>query len=68
MFYEYVNKIYIESICYSRYLVRKFWAASITGFCAYSLRTCFVAADHWFLVFSVMLKIASSSCTSDLVT
>ena len=25
--------------------------------CAYSLRTCFVAADHWFLVFSVMLKV-----------
>ena len=24
--------------------------------CAYSPRTCFVAADHWFLVFSVMLK------------
>ena len=24
--------------------------------CAYSQCTCFVAADHWFLVFSVMLK------------
>ena len=24
--------------------------------CAYSLHTCFITADHWFLVFSVMLK------------
>ena len=24
--------------------------------CAYSPRTCYVAADHWFLVFSVMLN------------
>ena len=23
---------------------------------AYSPRTCFIAADHWFLVFSMMLK------------
>ena len=34
----------------------------VKNVCAYSPRTCFVAADHWFLVFSVMLKIASSSC------
>ena len=26
----------------------------VKNVCAYSPRTCFVAADHWFLVFSVM--------------
>ena len=40
----------------------------VKNICAYSPHTCFVAADHWFLVFSVMLKIASCSYTSDLVT
>ena len=35
--------------------------------CEYSAST-FVATDHWFLVFSVMLKSCSSSCTSVLVT
>ena len=39
----------------------------VKNVCAYSLGTCFVANDHWFLVFSVMLKIASCSCTLDLV-
>ena len=34
--------------------------------CAYSLRTCFVAADHWFLLFSVMLKSCLSSCSLSL--
>ena len=34
----------------------------------YTLRTCFVAADYWFLVFSMILKSATCSCTSDLVT
>ena len=28
----------------------------VKNVCAYSQRTCFVAADHWFLVLSVMLK------------
>ena len=28
----------------------------VLNVCAYSPRTCFVAADYWFLVFSVMLK------------
>ena len=36
------------------------WRSSINNFCAHSPRTCFVAADHLFLVFSVMLKIAST--------
>ena len=36
----------------------------VKNLCAYSPRTCFVAADHWFLVFSVMLETASCSCTS----
>ena len=40
----------------------------VKNVCAYSPRTCFVAASHWFLMFSVMLKSASCSCTSDLVT
>ena len=39
----------------------------VNNVCAYSSRICFVAADHWFLVFSVMLKISSCSCTLDLV-
>ena len=34
----------------------------IKNVCAYSPRTCFVAADHWFLVYSVMFKSASCSC------
>ena len=38
----------------------------VNNVCAYSPRTCFVAADHWFLVFSVMLKISSCSCTLEL--
>ena len=28
----------------------------VKNVCAYSTRPCFVAADYWFLVFSVMLK------------
>ena len=28
----------------------------VNNVCAYSLRTCFVAADHWLFVFSLMLK------------
>ena len=28
----------------------------VKNVCTYSPRTCYVAADHWFLVFSVMLK------------
>ena len=28
----------------------------VKNVCTYSPRTCFAAADHWFLVFSVMLK------------
>ena len=28
----------------------------VKNVCAYSLHTCFVVADHWFLVFSVMLE------------
>ena len=28
----------------------------VKNVCAYSSHTCFIAADHWFLVFSVMLK------------
>ena len=28
----------------------------VKNVCLYNPRTCFVAADHWFLVFSVMLK------------
>ena len=28
----------------------------VKNVCAYSPFTCFVAAEHWFLVFSVMLK------------
>ena len=28
----------------------------VKNVCTYSPLTCFVAADHWFLVFSVMLK------------
>ena len=28
----------------------------VKNVCAYSPRTCFVAADHWFQAFSVMLK------------
>ena len=28
----------------------------VKNVCTYSPRTCFVAADHWFLLFSVMLK------------
>ena len=28
----------------------------VKNVCAYSLRICFIAADHWFLLFSVMLK------------
>ena len=40
----------------------------VNNVCAYSLRTCFFAADHWFPVFNAMLKIASCNCTSDLVT
>ena len=28
----------------------------VKNVCAYSPHICFVAADHWFLVFSVMLK------------
>ena len=39
----------------------------LKNICAYSPRTCSVAADYWFLVFSVMLKIASCNCTSDLL-
>ena len=34
----------------------------VKNVCIYNPRSCFVAADHWFLVFSVMLKIASCSC------
>ena len=40
----------------------------VKNVCAYSPRTCFVAADHWLLVFSMMLKIISCSYTSDHVT
>ena len=29
---------------------------NVKNVCAYSPRNCFVAADHWFLVCSVMLK------------
>ena len=28
----------------------------VKNVCAYSSRTCFVSANHWFLVFSLMLK------------
>ena len=34
----------------------------VKNICPYSPRTCFVAADHWFLVFSVMLKSRTFSC------
>ena len=33
----------------------------VKNVCAHSSRTSFVAVDHWFLVFNVMLKIASCS-------
>ena len=40
----------------------------VKNVCAYSEHTCFVAANYWFLMFSVILKIASCSCTLDIVT
>ena len=50
------------AITYNRILYEDYALTStkaiqkIKNVCLYSPRICFVAADHWFLVFSVMLK------------
>ena len=50
------NVNYLKSLIHNKWVLSTMAIQKVKNVCAYSLRTCFIAADYWFLVFSVMLK------------